>query len=221
MTLDLPCRVAYRTAARLYHRAKLVTQRAAVASIRETSLLACMLIDRPKCWCVGLSRTGTTTIFAALRVLGYKAAHNPEFDELKSLEAGSDIGVTVFYKYLDYKYPGSKFILTLRDLDPWLESMKYIMDLSPVQSREWDLPILRRMLLYETVNFDRDKLIHAYHRHLEDVRRYFQTRPGDLLEMNLAEGDGWNKLCPFLGLPEPPVTFPCLNRRRMRSKSVA
>jgi hypothetical protein len=31
--------------------------------------------------------------------------------------------------------------------------------------------------------------------------------------MNLVEGDGWEKLCPFLGVPVPSVPFPHLHRR--------
>jgi hypothetical protein len=63
------------------------------------------------------------------------------------------------------------------------------------------------------VTFDREKFIAAYNRHHADVRRYFADRPGDLMEMNIIEGDGWEKLCPFLGLQVPPTPFPHLNRR--------
>ena len=78
------------------------------------------------------------------------------------------------------------------------------------------------MTLYESVIFDAEKFSAAYHRHHADVRRYFADRPDDLLEMNIIEGDGWEKLCPFLGLPTPAVPFPHLNRRKhsgwLRSK---
>ncbi len=172
-----------------------------------------------KAWVIGLGRTGTHSYCEALRILGYrKVIHNPSFEELAEIDAAADNGCTIFYKYLDYKYPNSKCILSLRDLDPWLESAKYIHDNSPL-SREDDVPIQRRMLLYETVEFDRDKFIEAYHRHHADVRRYFKDRPDDLLEMNIADGDGWEKLCPFLGIPVPQVPFPHRYKRNERAPS--
>lgn len=161
-----------------------------------------------------MARTGTTTLCDAFRILGYShVSHNPLFEELRTLDAGADNGVTVFYKYLDYKFPGSKFILTLREITSWLSSMEYIIRAYPISSREEDIPIQRRMLLYETTTYDREKLRNAYYRHHDDVHRYFINRPDDLLEMNVINGDGWEKLCPFLGLPVPPEPFPHLNQR--------
>lgn len=84
---------------------------------------------------------------------------------------------------------------------------------NPVNSRDDDLMIYRRMTLYESVVFDVKRYVAAYHRHHADVRRYFAGRPHSLLEMNLVEGDGWETLCPFLGLPAPAVPFPHLNSR--------
>lgn len=163
-------------------------------------------------WDLGLPRTGTTTFCQALKLLGYeKVKHNPQFQKLATLEAASDIGCVIFYKYLDYKHPDSKFVLCTRDLESWLDSVQFICEKYP--STDKDIAILRRMLLYESVTFDREKFTDAYHRHHEDVRRYFRDRPNDLLEMNLIEGDGWEKLCPFLELPIPDAPFPHSNKR--------
>ena len=173
------------------------------------------LNGRQPCWGVGLGRTGTNSFCEALRILGYTAvAHNPPFEQLRSLDGGADNGVTLHYKYLDYKFPGSKFVLTTRALDDWLPSMAYITDRLPVLSREEDTVIYRRMTLYESVTFDREKFTRAYVRHHADVRRYFARRPNDLLEMSIVDGDGWEKLCPFLALPVPDVSFPKLNQRQ-------
>ncbi len=169
---------------------------------------------RPPCWGVGLGRTGTTSLCAALRLLGYlRVEHNPRFETLRLLEGGADIGVYMNYKYLDYKFPGSKFVLTTRDLDSWLESKAAIAPLYPVRSRDEDVAILRRMTVYETVGFDQDKMTAAYHRHHADVRRYFGDRPRDLLELDILGGEGWERLCPFLGLPVPVAAFPRMNQR--------
>ncbi len=177
---------------------------------------------RPPCWGIGLGRTGTNSFCAALRVLGYeRVAHNPRFEELAGLQGGADNGVLLFYKYLDYKFPGSKFVLTLRDLESWLDSMSFANAQFPILSRELDdVPIMRRMLTYETVEFDRDKFAAAYERHHADVRRYFAGRPGDLLEVDFLAGAGWEPLCAFLGLPVPAAPFPRLFYRERSDASV-
>jgi Sulfotransferase domain len=181
----------------------------------STENLATHSSARPPCWGIGLGRTGTTSLCEALRILGYVAVkHNPRFEVLPSLEAGADNGVTVFYKYLDYKFPGSKFVLTQRKLSEWLPSIEDVALRRPVLSRADDVAIQRRMMLYESVTFDTAKFTAGYHRHHADVRRYFADRPGDLLEMNIIEGDGWEKLCPFLGLPLPDQAFPHFNQRK-------
>jgi hypothetical protein len=134
---------------------------------------------RVPCWGVGLARTGTTSLCEALRLLGYeRVAHNPPFERLVELDGGADNGVLLFYKYLDYKFPGSKFILTVRALEPWLESMEWICERCPVVTRANDLAIMRRMSIYESVTFDREKFTAACHRHHADVRRFFANRPG-------------------------------------------
>jgi hypothetical protein len=58
-----------------------------------------------------------------LRLLGYnRVTHNPRFEVLRQWEGGADNGVVVFYKYLDFKFPGSRFVLTTRNLESWLAS---------------------------------------------------------------------------------------------------
>src|ERR1700735_3895406 len=117
----------------------------------------------PKCGGIGLGRTGTTSLCEALQLLGYKnVQHNPDFPELKTLDGGADVGVLIFYKYLDYKFPGSKFVLTLRDLEEWLRSEEYIFSQIHVRALDDDVAITRA----------------GYRRHIEDVRRYFAEPPG-------------------------------------------
>ncbi|MGF1458210.1 MAG: sulfotransferase family protein [Leptolyngbyaceae cyanobacterium] len=165
-----------------------------------------------KVWDIGLPRTGTSTFCQAVKLLGYgKVKHNPRLEHLQDLDAASDAGCVIYYKYLDYKHPNSKFVLCTRNLQDWLDSAEFIYTKYPSVDR--DIAILRRMMLYETVTFDRQKFIDAYHRYHADVRRYFKDRLGDLLEMDITAGDGWEKLCPFLELPIPDQPFPHTNKR--------
>ena len=175
--------------------------------------------DLPPCWGIGLPRTGTKSLARALEILGYEdVRHNPQFEELAAIKAGTDHGVTIFYKYLDGRCPDSKFVLTDRAVEDWLASMEWIFDyvrLDKITGPIREVTMMARMLLWETLEFDRDKLIAAYHRHYAEVRRYFADRPDDLLEMRIVDGDGWEKLCPFLGVEVPDVEFPRTNERRV------
>jgi hypothetical protein len=167
-----------------------------------------------KCWGIGLGRTGTMSLCEAFRLLGFgNVIHNPPFEALAAADAGADNGVVIFYKYLDCKFPGSKFVLTTRELESWLASTEIANQTYPLALTNNDIPMMRRMLIYETVTFDRDQYIAARERHHRDVRRYFRDRPEDLLELDIICGEGWEKLCPFLDIPVPAMPFPHIHRR--------
>jgi hypothetical protein len=162
---------------------------------------------------VGLARTGNTSLCAALPLLGYeRVQQDPSFEALRDLQAGSGNAVVLHFKYLDYIHPGSRFVLTTRPLEDWLRSMEWSQRNNPRPIDGEHARIARRMAIYETVGFDARTLTEAFHRHHADVRRYFATRPHDLLELNIAGGEGWERLAPFLGLDTPTAAFPALNK---------
>jgi hypothetical protein len=161
-----------------------------------------------------LPRTGTTTLCEALIKLGYeRVLHNPHFPELEAADAAADNECALFYRYLDYRFPGSKFVLTTRPLPDWLQSMQYILETYPVVSLGENLPIFRRMTLYGTVAFDKKKMTRTYYRHHQEVHEYFGDRPDDFMEIDFTLDAGWDRLCSFLGLPIPSAPFPHKNRR--------
>ncbi len=167
----------------------------------------------PKVWCIGMPRTGTTSFIAALKILGYtNIKHNPDFADLKNLDGASDAGCAAFYKYLYYRHPDSKFVLTTRDLSTWIPSIMFLLERtknmgtgllknSPVTYEDW---LLRRSLLLGMGNVEKE-----YKRHCREVREFFADKPGALIEMDITAADGWAKLCEHLDLPIPPVPFPC------------
>ena len=79
---------------------------------------------------IGLSRTGTTSLHHAFEILGIRSAptsvallFDPDDEVLGLYEAFTDNPIPFLYQRLDARFPGSKFILTTRDLDDWLRSM--------------------------------------------------------------------------------------------------
>ena len=66
--------------------------------------------------------------------------------------------------------------------------------------------------VYGTQEFNEDRMRYVYEAHLKNVREYFEGRPEDLLIMDICDGEGWEKLCPFLGLPVPGTPFAHVNK---------
>lgn len=169
----------------------------------------------PKVWGIGLGRTGTKSLTAALKILGYKnSIHNPgTFEELREVDSATEAGAQCFYQYLDARFPGSKFVLTTRELRSWLESnkkafSKYPIDRFDESSPYYDAMIRNRMARWNSLEYDEPKIIERYFSHHLEVVRHFQDRPEQLLIMNIVNGDGWDELCGFLELPVPDVPFP-------------
>jgi len=161
---------------------------------------------------LGMCKTGTTSLHRALKQLGFRSVHYPrlpeilsgQFDWMDDYDAASDIPIVPFYPQLDAAYPGSKFILTVRNVDEWLQSMEKWWGAEATTEYIIDI----RLAVFGINTFRADRLKYVYEKHLRDVREYFKNRPDDLLIMNICEGDGWEKLCPFLKKSAPDVKFP-------------
>ena len=181
-----------------------------------------------KIFCIGLSKTGTTSLAHALTILGYKTKDNPgiinydagdlssiDTSALEENDAISDTPIPSFYRELDTKYPDSKFILTVRDMDGWLVSCKkqFTQKLADKQN---DAHNRLFMDLYDSTVFDEEKFRKGYQDFVDGVYRYFADRQQDLLTLNISSGDGWETLCPFLGKPVPDVPFPKANVTKIR-----
>ena len=162
---------------------------------------------------VGLSKTGTTSLARALEILGYSVkdclgitkylkGNISSIDKtaLESYDALTDTPIPNFYQELDKEYPGSKFILTVRDMDGWLKSCKKQFNQKLAEKRS-DAANQLFLELYDTVTFDEEKFRSGYKKFTESVLEYFKDRPGDLLVIDISKGEGWEKLCPFLNKP--------------------
>lgn len=178
---------------------------------------------------VGLGRTGTMSLFRALNCLAIPTVHYVRYgidlDRAGRIAAcrrtlaefqGIANGTALPYHDVDPEYPGSKFILTVRDEEGWLDSKRRYAQredekwghYSPehrAAKRAW------REQVYGSFAFDADAWLASYRAHLSEVRSYFRERSRDLLEMDIAGGDGWPALCEFLGVPTPPEPFPRVN----------
>jgi 3'-phosphoadenosine 5'-phosphosulfate (PAPS) 3'-phosphatase len=177
---------------------------------------------------IGLSKTGTTSLAEALTILGYPTKDNPGLsryvkDDLSSIDARvlddhialTDTPIPSFYRELDARFPDAKFILTVRDKEGWLASCKkqFTQKLADKQNEAHNQLF---MDLYDSTVFEEGKFAAGYDRFVSAVLEHFRDRPGKLLVMNVTAGDGWEKLCPFLGRPIPDIPFPKANVTRIQ-----
>jgi hypothetical protein len=64
--------------------------------------------------------------------------------------------------------------------------------------------------------------VERYERHNREVQEHFKGRSRDFMIFDLAAGDGWLKLCAFLGHPVPEdMPFPWRNSKQKRENRVA
>lgn len=176
-----------------------------------------------KIFCIGLNKTGTVSLHRALERLGYTSLHwggeaayldvlravdkgLPVLTYLPEADAYSDIEtLSVNFHRADAEHPGSKFILTVRDLDSWLDSRR----------RHVEKNVVRKSLGEYTGSYlvvDLDSWREQWLAHHRRVAEHFRERHADLLVMNITAGDGWELLAPFLGHPIPDEPFPLENQ---------
>jgi hypothetical protein len=181
---------------------------------------------------VGLSRTATSSLSAAITTLGYRSVHfDTKFADLldeagkigmldlsryDNIDALTDAPAALFYDEFLTRYPDLKFILTVRDEDAWLESIVENYRRLPVSSPSdpvWEFSKTTwygRLLSFGTHVPNRYLLLRAYRDWNKQVVR--DIPPERLLIMDVPAGDGWEPLCQFLDQPIPEAPFPWLNR---------
>ena len=182
-----------------------------------------------KIFCIGFHKTGTTSLGKALRILGFKVkgsfgVNDPDISEkvyelfppiVEQYDAFQDNPWPILYKELDEQYPDSKFILLERDPDAWLRSQIRHFGTRETPMRKW--------IYGESAGCpvnNEEIYLKRFKQYYTDVCEYFRDRPDDLLIMDLVKGDGWKKLCSFLGCPIPSKPFPHANKANSRTQGL-
>lgn len=163
----------------------------------------------------GLSRTGNKSLGDALKTLGYNPIKYPKsIDDLGSTyNAAVDITVIAWLDELDARFPDAKWILTIRDMESWLKSCDRWFGRSLDVYPQYKQDYLRhyRRVVYGSEKFDRNLWCSVYHQHIDRVKNKFSQRQNQLLIMNICEGENWDNLCDFLGMPVPKLSFPSIS----------
>lgn len=170
---------------------------------------------------VGFQKTGTSTLEDVFKILGYdclgprtKLAKNlfendlkPVFEIADDYNAYQDNPWPLLYKELDQRYPGSKFILTLRSEEKWIKSLVNHFGNTHTEMRRW-------IYGYGDPIGNEDVYLKIYREHNKAVQEYFKNREQDLLIVSWERGDEWEKICSFLDKPIPKIPFPHSNQGR-------
>lgn len=180
---------------------------------------------RPKVFGIGAHKTGTTSLGAALRHLGYDVcsgaralrealghrrlmAHLQQrryesiVDVADRFDACVDSPWFVLYRELDRRFPGSLFILTVRDDSQWLASALRYYGQSESEIRQWIYGANAGSPIGNEATY-----LAAYRLHNENVQTYFKDRSSQLLVVDWTSG-GWDTLTRYLGHESPDVPFP-------------
>jgi len=163
---------------------------------------------------IGLSRTGTTSLHEALKILNRNPIHFPQnIMDFLNYDSAVDSSVAFCYKFSDVYFPNAKFVYTVRDIDGWVKSMyNYYQKVVNPQTNPFNDKINK--IFYGKTKFNEDNnedFKNGYEKHHFDVMSYFKDRHNDMLLLDIIGGDGWDKLCPFLGCDIPDVPFPNMN----------
>jgi uncharacterized membrane protein YkvA (DUF1232 family) len=192
---------------------------------------------RPKVFGIGFQKTGTSSLDAAFRILGYDTDKGvfinvsakkqslwiePPLTAGKVLaavlpiaerrDAFSDNPWPLLFRKMDARFPGSKFVLTVREPQDWIASMVRHFGDNPSEMLRWIYGV-------RNVRGNEARCVDVYEAHNAAVRAYFAARPGDLLQIDILSKPDWAGLCAFLEQPVPDVAFPHENAAERREQA--
>lgn len=175
---------------------------------------------------IGLSRTGTQSLWRAMEILGFRSLHDPRdvVEIAGKCDFANDITVSWQFELLDKLFPGSKFIYTTREIESWLNSCEKHFNSAQRQQRLQEgygndqvainaAYLQSELAIYGQEQFDREVWRNAYIKHDDRVNRYFIDRQSDLLRLDVFTTPSevlWKTLMDFTTVTAIP--FPHLNR---------
>lgn len=185
-----------------------------------------LMVNTYKVFGIGLNKTGTKTLAAALKHLGFRQHISVRRDLLALYRRGyvedifkviedneifEDWPFPLMYREIYYRYGNNaRFVLTKRkSSNAWLDSLKQHSLRTPPDEQ-------CRLLAY---GYNYPHGLEQYHikfyeMHNENVTQFFNQHNSSslLLEASWDSGDGWSKLCSFLNVQIPDIAFPHKNK---------
>lgn len=190
----------------------------------------------PKVFGIGLSKTGTTSLAKALRILGYNAKSWAwdgtiiDWPEFYRLEAATDTPCAAQFESLYHTFEDSKFIHTTRDAESWNRSVEHHFGAqygieAPSEFEEmwkdedfwgWGRKnCIRFMKIHQNLYSGHESWKSAHEEFRKRVEEFFrEERQKRYLKIDITESERWDKICDFLEEDIPNVEFPHLNKTK-------
>jgi hypothetical protein len=188
-----------------------------------------------KIFVIGFYKTGTTTLYEALRLLGYRTINGdkpgsyPGADDgetlLRQIEAGNyrlptfdlfdaftDNPYFHLWREMYRQFPDAKYILTVRNEASWIESCaRFYRNRRVRPMRVW---MFGAHANPGADDASRQAWLDAYRAHNAAVREHFASRLHQFIEVDPTAKREWGQLCEFLGRPVPSMPWPHANVTR-------
>ncbi len=192
-----------------------------------------------KIFCIGFYKTGTTSLYDALRILGYatingdKPGSYPGADDgetlLKQIAAGdyrlpafdlfdafTDAPYMWIWREIYQLFPNARYILTMRDEASWIESsVKFFRGRRIRPMMVW---MFGKHADPSNDAESRQAWLEIYRRHNAEILEHFAGRNDQFLVLDPTRDPGWDKLCAFLDAPVPRQPWPHSNPTRESSR---
>ncbi|WP_299488615.1 hypothetical protein [Acaryochloris sp. IP29b_bin.137] len=161
-------------------------------------------IRQKKIFAIGFNKCGTTSLHSLFQSLGLSSYHgtkwrtNPEpsfFLLYDCFSDGRPSGELAKLAKLDELFPGSKFILQVRELNNWVYSR-----LEHIERQKQENPNKARSQYWDETEEAVKLWIKNRNNYHSFVLSYFSERPSDLLIVNYIRDElAAEKICHFLG----------------------
>ena len=170
---------------------------------------------------VGLNKTGTKTLRHCLERWGYRHQSfdvdafelyragriDALLDWMEDFDSFEDWPWPLLYREVDRRFPGTRFVLTLRSSpEVWYRSLcKMAVRMGPLTTFE------RHVYGYSMPQGRREEHLRIYDEHNGAVREWFAERPDDMLEVCWGPAGEGERLARFLGHEPLPQEAPRIN----------
>lgn len=205
--------------------------------------------NRKKIFVVGRNKTGTTSMKKSFEDLGFIVGQQLVSDYLvdkkyfsgdlrsilnyvKTAEVFQDVPFSLceIIPMLDLHFPGSKFILTVRDCDEewynsltsfhkkifgndkFLPSNEYLNSIEKYDGSGFKINVARVHGTPCSDPYNKNIMCEHYKRHNDYVKSYFKYRPQDLLVINLKEKGAYKEFINFIEVDSKLEDFPWENK---------
>ena len=185
-----------------------------------------------KIFCIGFYKTGTTSLYHALKILGYRTINGdkpgsypgaddgasliPQMDAgdyklhtFEKFDAFTDAPYLWIWREIYQQFPEARYILTVRDEEPWLASCV----------RFYRGRRIRPMMIWQFGKHadpshdeaSRQAWLAAYRKHNAEILDFFADKQDQFLVLEPTRNPGWEELCEFLDAPIPEQSWPHAN----------